>query len=142
MDEAISARAEPRDKVWDLDARARAALDPGNGSWLADDAVPGQAREGFQFLFDRCGSRSDRGALARDTPWIGCRVQHPPWLDLFRTLTGEPAIRLVDGQATRYLPGHFLTGMMTMSRARTAWPPMSSTSPALARGMGQAADVP
>jgi Rps23 Pro-64 3,4-dihydroxylase Tpa1-like proline 4-hydroxylase len=28
---------------------------------------------------------------------------------MFRKITGAPNIRVVDGQATRYLPGHFLT---------------------------------
>jgi SM-20-related protein len=36
-------------------------------------------------------------------------LNHPDSLDTFRTITGEPNIRLVNGQATRYLPGHFLT---------------------------------
>lgn len=32
-----------------------------------------------------------------------------PALEMWRELTGDPDVGLVDGQATRYLPGHFLT---------------------------------
>ncbi len=39
------------DKVWDLDPAQRAALDPQAQAALLD-AVHGQARDGFQFLFD------------------------------------------------------------------------------------------
>ncbi|GHD02281.1 proline hydroxylase [Novosphingobium pokkalii] len=112
-DEADFARVlNQGDKVWDLDAKARAALDPERQLALVD-AVHAQAREGFQFLFDSLRvSENPAERAARDTPVdrLISAFNTPPWLDLFRTLTGEPAIRLVDGQATRYLPGHFLTG--------------------------------
>lgn len=100
------------DKVWDLDARQRAALDPQQQAALLD-AVHAQARDGFQFLFDSLRVSEDPAQrAARDWPVdrLVSAFNTPPWLDLFRTLTGEPAIRMVDGQATRYLPGHFLTG--------------------------------
>ncbi|NMN03519.1 MULTISPECIES: 2OG-Fe(II) oxygenase family protein [unclassified Novosphingobium] len=99
------------DKVWDLDAKARAALDPQRQAALLD-AVHAQARDGFQFLFDSLRVSDDPAErAARNWPVdrLVSAFNTPPWLDLFRTLTGEPAIRLVDGQATRYLPGHFLT---------------------------------
>lgn len=100
------------DKVWDLDPAQRAALDPQAQVALLD-AVHGQARDGFQFLFDSLRVSDDAAArAARNWPvdQLVSAFNTPPWLDLFRALTGEPAIAMVDGQATRYLPGHFLTG--------------------------------
>ena len=70
------------------------------------------ARDGFQFLFDSLivsddgNERIARGLLLDR---VIEALNHPASLDTFRAITGEPAIRLVNGQATRYLPGHFLT---------------------------------
>lgn len=99
------------DKVWDLGREALAELGPQRQAALVE-AVHAQARDGFQFLYDSlrvsedAAERSARG-LPVDALLEALNTQ--PWLDAFRTLTGVPDIRMVDGQATRYLPGHFLT---------------------------------
>ncbi|WP_018075668.1 2OG-Fe(II) oxygenase [Novosphingobium nitrogenifigens] len=99
------------DKVWDLDRAGLESLGPERRAALVE-AVHGQAREGFQFLYDsvrvseEAAKRRERG-LPVDR--LLDALNSPAWLDVFRTLTGEPGIRMVDGQATRFLPGHFLT---------------------------------
>jgi hypothetical protein len=130
-DEADFARVlNQGDKVWDLDAKARAALEPERQLALVD-AVHAQAREGSSSCSIAAVSENPAERAARDTPVdrLISAFNTPPWLDLFRTLTGEPAIRLVDGQATRYLPGHFLTGHDDDVAGKNRWPPMCSTSP-------------
>jgi len=111
QDAAFSRVLNQGDKVWDLDADARAALDTASQAALLE-AVHGQARDGFQFLFDSLRvSEHPAERTARNWPvdQLVSAFNTEPWLDLFRALTGEPAIRMVDGQTTRYLPGHFLT---------------------------------
>lgn len=99
------------EKAWDLAPELIAAMDGSNGEELIA-GVHDSARDGFQFMFDSqivsddADERKARGLLVDrliDT------LNHPASLDTFRAITGEPAIRVVDGQATRYLPGHFLT---------------------------------
>jgi hypothetical protein len=100
------------DKVWDLDAQALASLGTERSAALTQ-AVHAQARDGFQYIYDALRVSDDpatRTARALPVDRLVAAFNTQPWLDLFRTLTGEPAIRMVDGQATRYLPGHFLTG--------------------------------
>lgn len=46
-------------------------------------------------------------------------------LELFRNLTGNPSVELVDGQTTRYLAGHFLTGHDDGIEGRNRLPPTS-----------------
>lgn len=99
------------DKVWDLDSAALASLGPERSAALTQ-AVHDQAREGFQYIYDSLRVPDEAPARrARGLP-VDRLIEAfntAPWLDLFRELTGVPDIRLVDGQATRYLPGHFLT---------------------------------
>jgi len=69
------------------------------------------ARDGFQFLFDSLivpDNAVERRAEGLLVDRMIEALNHPASLDQFRTITGEPAIRVVNGQATRYLPGHFL----------------------------------
>ena len=97
--------------AWDLTPEAIAALDSDKEkAFLA--AVHETARDGFQFLFDSlivsddADARKARGLLLdRLIDALNC----PASLDAFRKITGAPDIRRVNGQATRYLPGHFLT---------------------------------
>lgn len=98
-------------KVWDLAPSLLAALDDTRRAELLD-TVHASARDGFQFLFDSLIVSDDAAArAARDllVDRVVDAFNHPASLETFRAITGEPAIRLVNGQATRYLPGHFLT---------------------------------
>lgn len=97
--------------AWDLTPKAIATLD-GDKERAFLAAIHETARDGFQFLFDSLlvsddpAAQQGRGLLLDRL--IGA-LNHPASLDTFRAITGEPAIRRINGQATRYLPGHFLT---------------------------------
>ena len=97
--------------AWDLAPDVVAALDAGKDrQFLAD--VHKTAGRRFQFLFDSLHV-SDETEERKTRNLLLDRViealNHPASLETFRTITGVPEIRLVNGQATRYLPGHFLT---------------------------------
>ena len=97
--------------AWDLTPAAIAALD-GDERKAFLTAVHDTARDGFQFLFDSlivsddAEARRSRGLLIDR---VVDALNHRGSLDAFRAITGAPDIRRVNGQATRYLPGHFLT---------------------------------
>ena len=99
------------ENAWDLGPDAIAAMDGGKEPGLIATVHRG-ARDGFQFLFDSllvADDAEERGARGLLLDQLIEALNHPASLDIFRVITGEPAIRLVNGQATRYLPGHFLT---------------------------------
>lgn len=99
------------DKLWDLDRRALAELGAERQAALVE-AINAQAREGFQFHYDSirvAESSAERLARALPLDRLVEALNSEAWLDAFRAVTGVSAIRMVDGQATRYLPGHFLT---------------------------------
>lgn len=99
------------DQAWDLTPEA-IATPQGEHERAFLSRVHETARDGFQFLFDslivsdNADERRARGLLVDR---VIEALNHPASLDLFRTITGEPAVRTINGQATRYLPGHFLT---------------------------------
>jgi SM-20-related protein len=99
------------DKSWDLGPDLIAAIDNGNsGNLIAD--VHNSARDGFQFLFDSwivADESHERTARGELLDRVIESLNHPSSLDAFRAITGVADIRSVNGQATRYLPGHFLT---------------------------------
>jgi len=99
------------EKAWDLAPEAIAALERGEADgFLAN--VHAAASDGFQFLFDSLivsdvpEARKRRGMLMDR---VVDALNHPASLETFRAITGEPGVQRVDAQATRYLPGHFLT---------------------------------
>ncbi|HMO67138.1 MAG TPA: 2OG-Fe(II) oxygenase family protein [Novosphingobium sp.] len=100
-----------QDRTWDLGPQALAALSGDKErEFLA--MVHAGARHGFQFLFDAvrvsdlAEERAARGLLLDR---LVSALNHPASLATFASLVGDPRVALVDGQATRYLPGHFLT---------------------------------
>lgn len=98
-------------KTWDLDIGELQALSAHQAERMMK-IIHDQARHGFQFLFDSVRVSEDRvERTARGLPIddLVSAFNTPEWLDVFRRLTGVPEIAMVDGQATRYLPGHFLT---------------------------------
>ena len=99
------------DKVWDLGPELVEAMDGIQESSLLD-TVHKSARNGFQFLFDSVlvsddpAARKARGLLVDR---VVDALNHPDSLATFRAITGVADVRMVNGQGTRYLPGHFLT---------------------------------
>lgn len=99
------------EKVWDLGPESIAQMDAAGEEQLRQLVYAG-ARDGFQFFYDAVRVPEDGGERAlRKSPLdrLLDALNSPLWLGLLRRVTGEPAIEFVDGQATRYLPGHFLT---------------------------------
>lgn len=86
-----------------LDARTRAAFDA---------QVAAEAKQGFQYLFERYAlvDRGDAGQL--DDPVLQeayDALRSQALLELVREISGETGIVRVDGQLTRYRRGHFLS---------------------------------
>jgi SM-20-related protein len=99
------------EKAWDLTPDAIALMiGDKEKAFLAN--VHETARDGFQFLFDSrivSDDSKERAARGQLLDRVIEALNFPSSLDTFRAITGAPDIRLVSGQATRYLPGHFLT---------------------------------
>ncbi len=99
------------DIAWDLSPDALAKLDLAKEKEFLD-SVHKVARDGFQFLFDSVIVSDDAATRKRRGLLLDRMIEalnHPDSLTAFRAITGAPDIRVVDGQATRYMPGHFLT---------------------------------
>lgn len=99
------------DKAWDLGPESLAAL-TGDKEREFLAMVHEGAREGFQFLFDSVRVPDDpeeRAARGLLLDRLVSALNHPASLATLAALTGDKRVRMVDGQATRYLPGHFLT---------------------------------
>jgi len=73
--------------------------------------VHAEARDGFQFIFDRwridVGGQASPAAPALLAD-LHRRFNSPEFVAFARALTGDDRIAYVDAQATRFLPGHFL----------------------------------
>ena len=80
---------------------------------LASTAMnaPGAAHEGFRFAYDSYmmvsayKEQRDPGLLLHRVLEL---FNSPDYLAFLRALTGDPRVRRVNAQATRYAPGHFL----------------------------------
>lgn len=100
------------ERTWDLGPESIAAMADGGDAPLLDAVYRG-AREGFQFLFDSVrvsdeeAERTARGLLLDR---LVDAMNDAANLGVLRRITGAEDIVRADGQATRYLPGHFLTG--------------------------------
>lgn len=76
------------------------------------EMVWSEARFGFQYLFDRYRFWDLQHAghhVSSNFSAIEAMLNAPESIEVFRALTGDRSINFVDAQATRYLPGHFLT---------------------------------
>lgn len=100
------------EKLFELDRPAQRELDPQRRAEL-DDAIYASARAGFQYRFEtirvsdeEAARRASDDSLAR----LALDLSGGEMRDLLREITGEPAIRFADLQATAYSPGDFLTG--------------------------------
>ncbi len=91
------------------------AYDAQPAAWKAQllQVIESKARgDGFQYLFDTYPVSDELEAGRRHG--LACEAVYDLFnsetgLDFLRRLTGEKRIAYVDAQATRYLPGHFLT---------------------------------
>ena len=95
-------------KAWDVPLDA---LSEAKAAELAS-AAHAQARKGFQFLFDvwRLSDEVDAGRRrGHPAERFYDALNGPTFLDFLRRITGAEEIAFADAQATRYLPGHFLT---------------------------------
>lgn len=84
-------------------------------AWKAEvyAAVRSTAAAGFSYLFDTYPVAEEVEAGARlglAAEQVYDALNAPAGLRWLRAVTGEPRCAYVDAQATRFLPGHFLTG--------------------------------
>lgn len=99
------------EKCWDLGPDSLAELDPTRAGTI-EAAIHAGARRGFQYVYETIRISEDaRERAVRGLPVDALldRFNTPEALEGWRRLTGNPCVALVDGQATRYAPGHFLT---------------------------------
>ena len=100
------------DKLFELDRSTQATLEPERRAEL-DQAIYAGAREGFQYRYETIRVPDEEAARnASDDPLarLALDLSSGELRDLLREITGEPAIRFADAQATAYSPGDFLTG--------------------------------
>jgi SM-20-related protein len=87
------------------------AAESGKQSWLDGARVDG-ASPLTQYIFDnrRLDVRAGHEGNLRDAADAAFDFMNTaPFLDLIRTITGDDRVDFVDGQASRYRPGHVLT---------------------------------
>ena len=87
------------------------AAESGKQSWLDGARVDGESPV-TQYIFDnrRLDVRAGHEGDERDAAdAVFDFMNTPPFLDLIRAITGDERVDFVDGQASRYRPGHVLT---------------------------------
>lgn len=94
-----------------LPAADYAAMSPAAVDALLRDTATGAGGGAFRFAYDSY-MMVRAYTEGRDPGLVLHRILEflntPPYLEFCRTLTGDPRIRRVNAQATRYRPGHFL----------------------------------
>ncbi|WP_374405909.1 2OG-Fe(II) oxygenase family protein [Pelagerythrobacter sp.] len=99
------------ERTWDLGPESLAALTPEQAAQL-DSAIHQGARTGFQYVYETIRvseDSSERASRALAVDRLLDMLNDEAMLEVWRKLTGDQQVGFVDGQATRYLPGHFLT---------------------------------
>ena len=99
------------DRTWDLGPDSLAVLTPQQEADL-DAAIHAGAREDFQYVYETVRVSEDAAERAGRALPVDALIEalnSPAALAMWRTITGVEEVAFVDGQATRYLPGHFLT---------------------------------
>lgn len=94
-----------------FDAAAMAAMPPDKRAGF-DDLVAADARNGFQYLYERYPLYDLARAGHLSDATLGqayALLRSPAFLELMRQITGVAEIRFADGQFTCYRRGHFLT---------------------------------
>lgn len=92
-------------------AHEQLTLMPPDKRELMSRAMLEQSRHGFQYVFDNYPLYDLYQSGRRDQPLLAIHefLNSAPFLEFVREVTGLEQIAFADSQATRYLPGHFLT---------------------------------
>ncbi|MDO9588321.1 MAG: 2OG-Fe(II) oxygenase family protein [Brevundimonas sp.] len=98
-------------EFFELPLKGRAAVEAGKQSWIDQARVDG-ANPGMQYIFDtrRLGLEAEMNAPDDAVGAVLEFLNTPAFLGLVRAVTGDDRIDFADAQATRYRPGHVLTG--------------------------------
>jgi hypothetical protein len=95
----------------DFDAAEMARMDPVRRAGF-DELVGADARNGFQYLYERWPLYDPDYDVPLDVPALEAvrqMLRGGAFIELARKVTGHDAIAFADGQLTRYRRGHFLT---------------------------------
>ena len=97
-------------EFFELPLRGRMAAEPGKQGWIDQARVDGTDAR-MQYVFDTRRLDLEREAAPRDAVGeVPSFLNSPDFLDFVRVVTGDDRIDFADAQATRYRPGHLLTG--------------------------------
>ena len=99
------------EQVLDFAAETLAGFTPEQHAKM-DEAVTLGGRYGFQFRYDTIRTAKTDAGLADDRTLLAGLIRFlssPEMVAFFRTLTGADDVAFVDGHASRYQPGHFLS---------------------------------
>jgi hypothetical protein len=97
-------------EFFELPLKGRVAAEPGKQGWIDQARVDG-AEPRMQYIFDtrRLDMEPEDGPRDAVSEVPGF-LNGPDFLDFVRGVTGDDRIDFADAQATRYRPGHVLTG--------------------------------
>ena len=97
-------------EVFELPLKGRVAAEPGKQGWIDEARVDG-AEPRMQYIFDTRRLDMEPEDAPRDAvSEVPGFLNGPEFLAFVRTVTGDARIDFADAQATRYRPGHVLTG--------------------------------
>lgn len=97
-------------EVFELPLTGRVAAEPGKQGWIDQARVDG-ADPRMQYVFDTRRLDFEPEDAPRDAVSdVLAFVNGPDFIGLVRAVTGDDRVDFADAQATRYRPGHVLTG--------------------------------
>lgn len=97
-------------EVFELPLKGRVAAEPGKQGWIDQARVDG-ADPRMQYIFDtRRLDLESEGAPRDAVSAVLAFLNGPEFIAFVRAVTGDDRIDFADAQATRYRPGHVLTG--------------------------------
>lgn len=97
-------------EVFELPLKERVAAEPGKQGWIDGARIDG-AEPRMQYIFDTRRLDMEPEDAPRDAvSAVPGFLNGPDFLAFVRTVTGDDRIDFADAQATRYRPGHVLTG--------------------------------
>lgn len=97
-------------EFFELPLKARRAAEPGKQAWIDAARVDG-ADARMQYVFDTRRLDMEPDDAPRDAvSEVLDFLNGPDFLGFVRAVTGDDRIDFADAQATRYRPGHVLTG--------------------------------
>jgi Rps23 Pro-64 3,4-dihydroxylase Tpa1-like proline 4-hydroxylase len=98
------------DEFFELPLSGRVAAEPGKQGWIDGARVDGSEPR-MQYIFDTRRLDMEPEDAPRDVvSEVTGFLNGPDFLAFVRTVTGDDRIDFADAQATRYRPGHVLTG--------------------------------